>query len=163
VESAVEGNKNSLIEKEMPKKFLEKAAVFVTLKEDGELRGCIGSIIPHDMLYIAVASAAVSAALHDPRFLAVSADDLPFLSYDISVLSRFKVVSDINKIEIGRHGLLIQTASNRGLLLPQVASEHGWDITTFLEQTCIKAALPRNAWKTLSANIFSFSASVFNS
>ena len=163
VESAVKGDENQLLEKEMPKKFMEKAAVFVTLKEDGELRGCIGSIIPHDMLYMAVASASVSAALHDPRFLPVSEADLPYLSYDISVLSRFRLVSDISKIEIGRHGLLIQSGSSRGLLLPQVASEQNWDRETFLQQTCIKSALPRDAWKKPSTDIFAFSASVFNS
>lgn len=163
VESAVKGDENPLLEKSMPKKFMEKAAVFVTLKEDGNLRGCIGSIIPHDMLYMAVASAAVSAALHDPRFLAVSEADLPDLSYDISVLSRFRAVADINMIEIGRHGLLIQSGFSRGLLLPQVASENDWDRETFLEQTCIKASLPRDAWKKPATDIFAFSASVFDS
>ena len=163
VESAVSGGENKILEELIPEKFLEKGAVFVTLTEDGSLRGCIGSIIPHDMLYRAVASAAVSAALHDPRFRPVTTKDLPDLSYDISVLSRFKLVAEIEEILVGKHGLLIQSGYNKGLLLPQVAAEHSWDRVTFLQQTCIKASLPRDAWMDPSTDLFVFSASVFSS
>ncbi len=163
VESAVSGGENRILKELIPEKFLERGAVFVTLTEDGSLRGCIGSIIPHDMLYRAVASAAVSAALHDPRFRPVTTRDLPNLSYDISVLSRFKLVADIEEIIIGKHGLLIQSGYNKGLLLPQVAAEHSWDRSTFLQQTCIKASLPRDAWMDPSTDLFVFSASVFSS
>ena len=163
VQSAVSGGENKILEELIPEKFLEKGAVFVTLTEDASLRGCIGSIIPHDMLYRAVASAAVSAALHDPRFRPVTTKDLPNLSYDISVLSRFKLVADIEEIIVGKHGLLIQSGYNKGLLLPQVATEHSWDKVTFLQQTCIKASLPRDAWMDPSTDLFVFSASVFSS
>ena len=163
VESAVSGGENKVLEELIPEKLLEKGAVFVTLTEDGSLRGCIGSIIPHDMLYRAVVSAAVSAALHDPRFRPVTTKDLPDLSYDISVISRFKLVADIEEILVGKHGLLIQSGYNKGLLLPQVATEHSWDRITFLQQTCIKASLPGDAWMDPSTDLFVFSASVFSS
>jgi len=163
VECAVKGGKNSLLKERMPERFLQKAAVFVTLTEHGDLRGCIGSIVPQDMLYRTVASSAVNAALHDPRFNPVTEKDLDHLSYEISVLSRFKLVADMEEIQIGRHGLLIQSGYSKGLLLPQVATEHSWDRHTFLEQTCIKASLPRDAWKKPSTDLFLFSAEVFNS
>ncbi len=163
VESAVSGGENKILEELIPEKLMEKGAVFVTLTEDGSLRGCIGSIIPHDMLYRAVASAAVSAALHDPRFRPVTTGDLPNLSYDISVISRFKLVADIDEILVGKHGLLIESGFNKGLLLPQVATEHSWDRLTFLQQTCIKASLPRDAWMDPLTDLFVFSASVFSS
>jgi len=119
IECAVNGEQNSLLKKKMPERFQQKAAVFVTLTKEDELRGCIGSIVPQDMLFRAVASSAVNAALHDPRFNPVKETDLQDLSYEISVLSRFKLVVDIEEIQVGRHGLLIQSESNRGLLLPR--------------------------------------------
>ena len=163
VECAVKGGENSLLKERMPERFLQKAAAFVTRTEHGDLRGCIGSIVPQDMLYRTVASSAVNAALHDPRFNPVTEKDLHHLSYEISVLSRFKLVADMEEIQIGRHGLLIQSGYSKGLLLPQVATEHSWDRHTFLEQTCIKASLPRDAWKKPSTDLFLFSAEVFNS
>lgn len=163
VESAVKGLENPILHEDMPRNMMEKAAVFVTLEKESRLRGCIGSIIPQDMLFRAVASSAVNAALHDPRFEPVNKGELASLSYEISVLSRFELVSDIEKIEIGKHGLLIESGYGKGLLLPQVAEHHAWDRNTFLEQTCLKASLPRDAWKDPASDLFMFSASVFHS
>lgn len=162
VETAVRGDENPLLKREVPTRLKKKAEVFVTLTEKGGLRGCIGSIIPQDMLYRAVAVSAVNAALHDPRFNPVEESELPLLSYEVSVLSRFRLLTGIDEIEIGRHGLLIQSGYSRGLLLPQVAAEHSWDRNTFLEETCQKASLPRHAWKEPETDIFVFSAAVFN-
>jgi len=163
VEAAVKGIENTMLKEEMPSRMQEKKAVFVTLTEESRLRGCIGSIIPQDRLFKAVADSAVNAALHDPRFEPVREEELPFLSFEISVLSRFRKVSDVGEIVIGKHGLLIESGFSKGLLLPQVAESHSWDVPTFLEQTCIKASLPRNAWKDPSADLLCFTASVFGS
>jgi AmmeMemoRadiSam system protein A len=108
-----------------------------------------------------VRDVAYQAALNDPRFPAVSEKELPKLDYEISVLSPLRKVTDINKIQIGTHGLLIKKGSNEGLLLPQVASDYNWDRLTFLQQTCHKAGLPAEAWKDEDTDIFYFSALVF--
>jgi AmmeMemoRadiSam system protein A len=101
------------------------------------------------------------AALHDPRFPAVSEKELSKLNYEISVLSPLRRVVDINNIEIGKHGLLIKKGRSEGLLLPQVATDYNWDRLTFLQQTCHKAGLPPEAWKDKDTDIFYFSALVF--
>jgi len=139
----------------------EDAAVFVTLRKNGELRGCVGSILATEPLAIAVANAAANAALNDHRFQAVGENELADLAYEISVLSPFRRITDVAQLKVGRHGLLIEKGHYRGLLLPQVAAEHGWDPVTFLEHTCVKAGLPPTAWKEPGADIYIFSANVF--
>jgi AmmeMemoRadiSam system protein A len=134
---------------------------FVTLTIQGQLRGCIGYTSPFQSLYLTVRDVAFQAALHDPRFPAVSERELSKLNYEISVLSPLRKIVDINKIEIGKHGLLIKNGRNEGLLLPQVASDYNWDRQTFLQQTCHKAGLPAEAWEDENTDIFSFSALVF--
>jgi len=134
---------------------------FVTLTENGQLRGCIGYTAAVQPLYETVRDAALSAATKDPRFPQVSENELPKLAYEISVLSPFKKISDINKIEVGRHGLLIRKGRYEGLLLPQVATDYQWDRLTFLQQTCRKAGLPTNAWQDPDTDVFIFSAFVF--
>ena len=134
---------------------------FVTLTENGQLRGCIGYTAAVQPLYETVRDAALSAATKDPRFPPVSENDLPKLAYEISVLSPFKKISDTNQIKVGKHGLLIRKGRNEGLLLPQVATDYQWDRLTFLQQTCRKAGLPTNAWQAPDADIFIFSAFVF--
>jgi AmmeMemoRadiSam system protein B/AmmeMemoRadiSam system protein A len=134
---------------------------FVTLTIGGQLRGCIGYTSPFQPLYNTVCDVAYQAALNDPRFPAVSEKELPELNYEISVLSPLRKVTDINKIEIGKHGLLIKKGRFEGLLLPQVASDYKWDRETFLQQTCHKAGLPADAWKDKETDIFYFSALVF--
>lgn len=124
----------------------ERCGAFVTLRREGELRGCIGHVESDEPLVQTVAGCAASAALSDPRFPAVSPAELPDISIEISVLSP---LADIlpDEIEIGRHGLMISSGFRRGLLLPQVPLEWGWDREEFLTQTCFKAGLPPNAWR----------------
>jgi AmmeMemoRadiSam system protein A len=141
--------------------LLREAAVFVTIKKRGQLRGCVGSIVPVQSLGAAVVSAARSAALNDPRFPPVTTRELPDLEFEISVLSPFRRVMNEGEVKVGEHGLWIEKGRNQGLLLPQVATEHNWDRITFLEQTCVKAGLPTDAWKEDDTEIYAFSATVF--
>ena len=141
---------------------LEKdRGAFVTLNERGQLRGCIGYVSANQPLFETIRGAAISAALKDPRFPAVTENELDQLTYEISVLSPFHRISNTEQIEVGKHGLLIRKGLNEGLLLPQVATDNHWDRLTFLEQTCRKAGLPLNAWKDADTDIFVFSAFVF--
>jgi AmmeMemoRadiSam system protein A len=134
---------------------------FVTLHKSENLRGCIGYTSPVKPLCETVRDVAISAALKDPRFPAVTPGELNELSYEISVLSPFRKVMDLNQIQIGTHGLLIKYGRSEGLLLPQVAGDNHWDRETFLAQTCRKAGLPMDTWKDPEADIFIFSAFVF--
>ena len=122
-------------------------AAFVTLTRRGELRGCIGYVEAIKPLAEAVAHCAVSAATADPRFLPVTPDELPDLRIEISVLSTLRRIDQPSQIQVGEHGLHISQGGRRGLLLPQVATEFGWDRETFLRQTCLKAGLPGDAWR----------------
>jgi MEMO1 family protein len=142
--------------------LLEERGAFVTLKEKGELRGCIGLITPEKPLYLSVRDAATFAAVRDPRFSPVTARELPDLEYEISVLTPFRRVFDVKEIRVGRDGLMMIRGSNEGVLLPQVPTEQGWDRKTFLEETCLKAGLPRQAWQDEATDIFAFSAIVFD-
>lgn len=139
------------------------AGAFVTLTtEDGDLRGCIGSIEAREPLQKAVVSSAIAAATRDPRFPPVSKRELASLALEISVMGPLLDVRDPNEIEVGRDGLIISRGRYAGLLLPQVASEYGWDRKTFLEQTCAKAGLPRESWQQKDTRIQRFSAEVFS-
>jgi len=141
--------------------LLEKRGAFVTLKKRGELRGCIGFVEPVAPLYQTVISAALYAACRDARFPPVSSDELEELSIEISVLSPLEKIKNPRLVEVGRHGLLIAKDGKRGLLLPQVPEEYHWSREQFLEQTCQKAGLPKNAWKK-GADIYVFEAIVFH-
>ena len=141
--------------------FLQEHGVFVTLREKGELRGCIGLITAQKPLYLAVRDAATSAALGDTRFSPVRAVELPELEYEISVLTPFHRVLDVKEIRVGRDGLLMMRDGYEGILLPQVATQQGWGRKTFLEEACRKAGLPRLAWQDEATDIFAFSAIVF--
>jgi AmmeMemoRadiSam system protein B/AmmeMemoRadiSam system protein A len=143
------------------KNLLTDRGAFVTLKKNGNLRGCIGYTSPIKPLYETVRDVAIQAAVKDPRFPPVKEEELSGLSYDISVLSAFHHVRDVDQIKIGTHGLLIQQGNRAGLLLPQVATENKWDRITFLEHTCQKAGLTTDAWKHEDTDIFMFSAFVF--
>ncbi|HWR97973.1 MAG TPA: AmmeMemoRadiSam system protein A, partial [Candidatus Methanoperedens sp.] len=111
-------------------------------------------------LYRAVAQMAVSAAQQDPRFPQLTAAELPRIRLEISALTPMQPVADVKEIEVGRHGLYVTKGFTSGVLLPQVATDYGWDRITFLEQTCRKAGLPKDAWKE-GAKILSFEAEVF--
>ena len=139
----------------------EPAGAFVTLHRDGQLRGCVGQVESPDPLAETIARAAINAALHDPRFPAVGADEVGSLEIEISVLSPSAPIAP-DEILLGRHGLLIVKGENRGLLLPQVATERRWSSQRFLEETCVKAGLPRDAWREPSTRVLAFAAEVFS-
>lgn len=139
----------------------EPRGAFVTLKKHGELRGCIGHIVGARPLAETVAEMAEAAAFRDLRFPPVSAVEFPELEIEISALTPLEKVSNTDLITVGTHGLYLRRAGQGGLLLPQVATEFGWDRTTFLEQTCRKAGLPKDAWKDRETEIYVFSADIF--
>jgi AmmeMemoRadiSam system protein B/AmmeMemoRadiSam system protein A len=139
----------------------ENCGAFVTIKENGQLRGCIGYIQAVKPLYETVKDVAKSAAVNDYRFNPVGQDELDKLELEISVLTPLKKIRDISEIEVGKHGLYMKNGFNSGLLLPQVATENNWDKETFLKETCRKAGLSQDAWKDKSTEIYTFSAEVF--
>jgi AmmeMemoRadiSam system protein A len=153
--------------KEMPElkidseNLRQKRGAFVTLKKRGQLRGCIGYIKAYKPLGETVQEMAVAAAFNDPRFPSLRPDELSHVTFEISVLTPFKRVKDINEIEVGKHGLYIVNGYNSGLLLPQVAIEYEWDRETFLQETCHKAGLPPQAWMDKETEIYIFSADYF--
>ena len=138
----------------------EPRGVFTTLYLHGELRGCVGYALPVCPLYRAVAETARAAAFEDSRFLPVTKEEVSRLEISLSVLTVLLPIHP-EAVEIGRHGLLISQGLQRGLLLPQVPAEHGWDREVFLEQTCHKAGLPADAWRK-GATIEAFTAEVFS-
>ncbi len=140
----------------------ENRGVFVTIKKDGQLRGCIGYVEAVKSLYQSVKDMAFSAAFRDYRFPPVKAPEVPQLEISISVLSPIFEISDPSNVEVGKHGLIISRGSQRGLLLPQVPVEWSWDRETFLDQTCVKAGLPKGCWKKEGAKIEAFTADVFS-
>lgn len=144
-----------------PESFRQARGAFVTLKENGELRGCIGYITPLKSLVETVRDVAAFAAVEDRRFEPVSQAELGLLEYEISVLSPLRRVTDVQEIKVGRDGLLIKRGETEGVLLPQVPTEQHWDRPTFLEQVCLKAGLPTSAWQDDDSDLFMFSALVF--
>lgn len=139
----------------------QQRGAFVTLHKHGELRGCIGSIMSDRPLVETVTEMALAAAFRDPRFPAVTPDELKELDYEISVLTPLRKIKDVREIQVGVHGIFLRGDGRSGLLLPQVATENGWDRNAFLQNTCRKAGLPSEAWKDQSTEIFIFSADVF--
>lgn len=138
-----------------------KRGAFVTLHKHGILRGCIGYIQPYKPLYQTVSEMAIAAAFEDRRFPPLKKEELDDLEIEISVLTPLKKISDIDEINIGRDGLYVIKGFQSGLLLPQVATEYGWDRETFLEHTCLKAGLDKEAWKDKDTEIYIFSADIF--
>jgi len=137
----------------------EARGAFTTLHISEALRGCVGFVQPLRPLYRTVVETAVAAAFNDPRFDPVSEEDVELLKIEISVLSPLRPITP-PEIEVGRHGLVVTQRFQRGLLLPQVAAEHGWDRETFLSETCLKAGLAPDAWRH-GATLEAFTAEVF--
>jgi AmmeMemoRadiSam system protein A len=133
---------------------------FVTLHKDGELRGCIGHIEPNEPLGTVVPRCAVAACSSDPRFPPVTSSELDTIDLEISLLGPLQSIAGPRDIVVGRDGLVVERGWQRGLLLPQVATEWGWDADTFLAHTCQKAGLPRDAWRN-GAKLWRFEAEVF--
>jgi AmmeMemoRadiSam system protein A len=144
-----------------PQSLLQPRGAFVTLHKHGKLRGCIGYVDAIKPLLQTVQEVAIKAAFEDPRFPPLDREELDQVSLEISVLTPLERVEDPSTIEVGKHGLVIELANRRGLLLPQVATEYGWDEQSFLENVAVKAGFPPEAWKHPAAKIFKFSAEVF--
>jgi len=159
---AVVSGEDLAVPENIPKTMREKRGAFVTLEKNHQLRGCIGYIMPIYPLYETVINVAESAALKDPRFNPVTPDELKDISVEVSVLTVPRKITDPAIIEVGKHGIIIKKGFYQGLLLPQVATDYGWDRKTFLEHTCMKAGLAKNAWKDRETEIRIFSAQVFN-
>ncbi len=140
----------------------QPCGVFVTLRQQGELRGCIGYVEPRFPLSQAVAEVAMKSAFDDPRFAPLTPRELPSTEIEISVLSPLSKVANIDSIEIGLHGLVIDAGYTRGLLLPHVATEYLWDRRQFLDHTAIKAGLPPEIWRTDKVQIYSFTTTTFS-
>jgi AmmeMemoRadiSam system protein A len=134
---------------------------FVTLHHRGRLRGCIGHIEANEPLGRVIARCAVAACSSDPRFSPVTAAELGEIDLEISLLGPLEAIAGPGEIEIGRHGLVVERGWQRGLLLPQVATEWKWDAVTFVAETCHKAGLPRDAWQH-GATLWRFDADVFS-
>ena len=130
------------------------------MKQEGKLRGCIGFVEPIAPLYRTVVLAATYAATRDNRFPPVTPAELESLELEVSVLSPPRKIQDPGQVKVGTHGLIIAQGERRGLLLPQVPVDNGWDRLTFLRQACQKAGLPQDSWRT-GAEIFVFEAQVF--
>jgi AmmeMemoRadiSam system protein A len=160
IETYVRSGKN-YVEPREEKALNVRSGCFVTIKQGGRLRGCIGNFQSDLPLFKEVAQMAVASATKDPRFYPMKEDDLGSFSLEISVLSPLKKVEAAEEIEVGRHGIYLEKGYCRGVLLPQVAVEYGWDRETFLKQTCLKAGLPTEAWKSEDTEIYIFSAQIF--
>ena len=159
-ESIVSALEERTISQEPPTPHLaEFRGVFTTLHLAEQLRGCVGYVLPACPLYRAVAETARAAAFEDSRFPPVTREEAPLLKIELSILSRPQSVRP-EEVEVGRHGLVISWHGHRGLLLPQVPIEHGWNRETFLDQTCRKAGLADDAWRK-GASLEAFTAEIF--
>ncbi|HEY3304373.1 MAG TPA: AmmeMemoRadiSam system protein A [Candidatus Binatia bacterium] len=131
---------------------------FVSLHRQNELRGCVGTCFPTSPLYETVIDMTEAAAARDRRVAAVTSRELAEIRIDISVLSALEPVTDPLSLQIGKHGLYVESGGKHGVLLPQVATQYGWDLETFLSQTCVKAYLPKDEWRRPNTKISSFIA-----
>lgn len=137
------------------------AGAFVTLHRRGRLRGCIGQIGAPQPIIPLVAYCARAAALEDPRFRPVQIYEVPEIEIELSILSALEEIT-LERIEVGKHGLMVTRSPNRAVLLPQVATQHHLDALTFLEQTCVKAGLDRREWSKAGTRVEAFTAEVFS-
>jgi AmmeMemoRadiSam system protein B/AmmeMemoRadiSam system protein A len=142
-------------------KLISKKGAFVTLKKKGRLRGCIGYIEPVLPLNQTIVQAAIYAASRDVRFKPVQSSELKDIKVEISVLTPLRKINNSKDVKVGKHGLVIVKGNRKGLLLPQVPVENRWSRRTFLEQTCYKAGLPKDAWRS-GAELYVFEAIVFH-
>jgi AmmeMemoRadiSam system protein A len=139
----------------------QPGGAFVTLHRRGRLRGCVGQLPSRDPLIEVVAHCAKAAALEDPRFKPVRTEEVAEIEIELSILSPLQDTT-LEKIETGKHGLVVSRGWQRGVLLPQVATEFKWQATRFLEETCVKAGLEREAWQDAHTRIQAFTAEVFS-
>ena len=137
-----------------------RCGAFVSIHNGDELRGCLGRLSPSSPLGATLVYLGGALADSDPRFPPVSPDELPLLQMEISLLTPERAVSSLDELTVGQHGVSVEQGRSRGLLLPQVATEFGWDRETFLEHACLKAGLPREAWRN-GARMLVFEARIF--
>lgn len=161
------GKKYSISD-EFKQEFNEKAGCFVTLSINGELRGCIGYPEPIEPLWKAVTDSAMNAAFSDPRFPELSEEEFIIMKIEVTVLTKPELINVerpeeyLSRIKIGRDGLIVESGYNRGLLLPQVAVEWEWDVKEFLENTCTKAGLEKDAWMDLETKVYRFQGKIYS-
>lgn len=160
LECFVRGREKQVAKIEDQHLLTPRYGAFVSLHKGRELRGCIGTCFPRHSLYATVIEMTEAAASRDHRVRPISESELSDIHIDISVLSPLEAVADPLSLEIGKHGLHVTRGEKRGVLLPQVASEYGWDIRTFLCEACLKAGLAKNAWQTRETKVSSFTALV---
>jgi len=158
--------KRPKISQDLTPVFDEKRGVFVTLTKGGSLRGCIGFPYPVMPLGEAIVHAAKAAALEDPRFPPVTKDELAAISLEVTVLTIPEPLCGEpakrpQQVIVGKHGLIVRGMGTSGLLLPQVATEYGWDARTFLDHTCIKAGLSERCWTSKNIEILTFEGQIF--
>ncbi|MBR3214609.1 MAG: TIGR00296 family protein [Methanosphaera sp.] len=155
-------------EYELPDVFNEKLGVFVTLNKNNSLRGCIGYPEPYEKLIDALLDVSLAAAFDDPRFNPLTKDEYPDIEVEISVLTKpQRIIVDnyeeyLSKIELGVDGLIIEKGYNRGLFLPQVATEQNWNIEEYLINLCYKAGLPSDSWMDDDCVLYNFQAQIIN-
>jgi uncharacterized protein (TIGR00296 family) len=160
-------NNSKIDDAEFNSKFDFSSGVFVTLNKHDSLRGCIGYPIPIKKLSDGVIEAAISAATQDTRFSPVSSDELKKITFEVTVLTspvEIKVEQHgeyLKEIKVGRDGLIVENSYTSGLLLPQVPIEYGWNVEEFLEYTCQKAGLDKDAWKDKDTKISKFEGIIF--
>jgi hypothetical protein len=158
---------NLELEKEFKNNFSFKSGIFVTLKNNQELRGCIGYPLSDKSLFTVLVDAAISAATRDPRFPSVKFKELDSITFEVTILSPPQKIivgkpeEYLSKIKIGRDGLIVKNKFCSGLLLPQVPIEYGWNKEEFLGYTCEKAGLPRDSWRNLETEIQKFEGIIF--
>lgn len=138
-----------------------QSGAFVTLNKRGRLRGCIGRFTADTPITQTVEDMALAAAFEDPRFPPLQPDELKDVDLEISVLTPMRRITQVGDIEVGKHGIYMIRGFQRGVLLPQVATEQGWDRTTFLNHTCLKAGMESNCWRNPETEIYVFSAEIF--
>lgn len=158
LESFVLGEEGRAEKIEDPHLLTTGYGAFVSLHKGKELRGCIGTCFPTRPLYRIVSEMTEAAASRDHRVSPISENELPDISIEISVLSPLQLVRDPVSLEVGKYGLHVTSGENRGVLLPQVATQYGWDMETFLRQACAKAGLPKDAWKWPVTKVMGFTA-----
>lgn len=160
-------NDSKISDLEFDSRFSFSSGVFVTLNKEDDLRGCIGYPTPVKKLSDGLVDAAISAATRDPRFAPVTTDELDKITFEVTVLTppeeiKVKKYSEyLLQIKVGRDGLIVENDFSSGLLLPQVPTEYGWNEEEFLEYTCQKAGLPKDAWKGKSTTISKFQGVIF--
>lgn len=167
VETYLKKGEKINVPEDCPEHLKEKLGVFVTLNENNNLRGCIGYPEPIDPLINATIDVAISAAVNDPRFPSLTEEELKYIDFEVTVLTKPMLLrvdnpsEYLNKITIGNDGLIVEKGFNKGLLLPQVATERNMDAEVFLSNTCMKAGLEAQCWLEKETKIYTFQGQIF--